>query len=163
MNWEVIISGAAFLVSGIVAVYSYLQGRKSNEMQKEQTELQRRVVELEEQREEKKKRLQKKAEIRAVIDFEETGGHRLPRKILIWNHGPADAENIEVLVDGLPPSEVEYLYTERRNDTVEVLPAGDYYDYSFGNREENQAPIDITVTYDDLLDEKQEYKTKLRL
>ena len=163
MSWELIIGISGVVISIISICIAGWSAYNSKKYSGQQTELQRRIVELEEQREEEKKRFQESAGIEAKIDFEETGGHRFPRKILIWNHGPADAKNLKVLVDGHPPSQVEHLITKKRNDTIEVLPAGDYYDYSFGNREENQASIEIIVMYDDPLAEENEYKTKLRL
>lgn len=140
-----------------------MAARKSNSFSKEQTELQRRVVELEEQRESEKQKSLNSALIHAEIDFEEAGGRRYPRKIMIWNQGMAIAENLKIFIDDNSPLEADYLYTEESTDQLEVLPPGDHYAYPFQKMDENQPPVRIKIIYEDPQRNEQEYETKLRL
>lgn len=163
MSWELIIAFSSVVISLLsvgVAIWSAI---KSNSIGKEQTELQRKVVELEEKREEEKKVFENSASIHAEIDFEETAGYRFPRSIMIWNQGMMNAENLRVYIDNEPSSEVNYLLTDKNEDVLEVLPAGDYYSYSFKTREENQPAIEVKVIFDDPQGSDQEYKRKLRV
>ena len=156
MNWELLLSITAIIVTAIIGFFTWVQNRKNNK-------LQGRIVELEEQREIERKRIENSANINASIDFEESTGYRFPKSVIIRNYGMAPAENLKVEVNGKPPSEVSFLYTKEKDDVLEVLPTGDYYDYPFDSRDDDLTLIEVTITYDDPATKDNKKQFKLRL
>jgi hypothetical protein len=122
MNWELIISICALVISAITAVYSYLQGRKSNSLQQEQTELQRRVVNLEEKREKDKQKERIKADVKAEVVFRKTAKGKRANKLRIYNEGAGAAENVRIKINEDPITECNFIITDQ--DSFDIIAPG---------------------------------------
>ncbi len=92
------ISIAIAFISVVAAAYF---GLKSQRLEKKNTDLQKRLLEIEETRENDRKRATSKAQLRAVI--EEHGNHNY--RLVIENTGDSEARNITLKMDGKPINE----------------------------------------------------------
>lgn len=164
MNWELIISGAAFVVSLGVAIYSYLQGRKSNDLQEEQTKLQRRVVEIEEQREQERLKKETKARLRPVLKYidRHDSAREIARQITIENLGKHEAQNIRMYVDGDPVSMHRDIFCRPDNKLSPIQPGSDQM-WRIEVDEESPEVCEITLKWDDKTGNDYEFKDKLAL
>ncbi|MCW9708837.1 hypothetical protein [Fodinibius salsisoli] len=164
MNWELIISGAAFVVSLGVAIYSYLQGRKSNDLQEEQTKLQRRVVEIEEQREQERLAKENRADLQPYFRYisRKDSPVKIARQITIENLGKHEAQNIRMYVDGDPVSMHRDIFCRPDNKLSPIQPDSDQM-WCIEVDEESPEVCEIMLKWDDETGSDYEFKDKLPL
>lgn len=89
------ISAGIALVSVAAAIYF---GLRSQRLQRENADLQKRLVEIEEARDQERKKTIKKAQLSAHIEEYGRNNHRL----VVENAGNAEARNINLTMDGKP-------------------------------------------------------------
>lgn len=161
---ENIIALVALSVSGIAAYYSYRQRTKSNDLQEEQTELQRRVVNIEEQREQERLKKETKARLRPVFKYidRHDSTREIARQIKIENIGKVKAYNIRMFVDGDPLSMHRNTFC-RRDDKISPIQAGNYQMWRIEVDEESPEACEITLKWDDETGIDYEFKDKLSL
>ena len=125
MNWELIISGFALLISGITAWYSYKQGSKSNNLQE-------RVVALEEQREQERIEEANKA---MIVPRMTTGAARSGKTkflLSVFNEGQSEARNVRVFINGQTPTEYPNILTDE--DSIEVIGPSNKFDFTVAEK-----------------------------
>lgn len=96
----------ALLVSIAAAILAYRAHRKSDRTASEQTDLQRRLLTIENARERDRRRDAARADLRATIRA--MGRSEWPQ-LLVWNEGAGAARAVDIKVDGKPATESEYL------------------------------------------------------
>ncbi len=159
MTIEIWFSGFALLISAIVAIYSYMQGRKSNELQEEQTDLQRRVVELEEKRETERKEEKIRANLRAEVDYRPTAAGRVAKKLRIVNEGQGAAKNIRIEIEGKSIEGCDFIL--KGNKSLDVLAAGNEFLLPMATSKDSPASWLTTLYWDDKTAKNQKFETTL--
>lgn len=149
---ELILSIIAVIISAMVAVYTYLQGRKSNQLQE-------RIVQLEEQREQDKQVAANQADVKAEIVQKPTNHGKLSKKFRIYNSGESQARNIRVWIDDEPVYDVGFIHIDE--PFIEILAPGSHVDFitSFSN----DTPLNwkTTILWDDDSGKDRKFETML--
>jgi len=156
MNWELLISAIALIVSGMAAFYSFKQGRRSNQLQE-------RIVDIEEQREKERLAKENKADLRASFKYENLLDEgQVASHIVVRNEGKIKAENIRLYVDGDPVTQHKYMMQSHSHKLSPILPDKEYK--SVISVEENEPEsCEIKLLWDDETGRNYEFKEKLPL
>lgn len=91
LPWETVIAACSLVVSVVALLVSYRAQREANAAQ-------RRIVEIEEQRERDRQMQRCQARLQPELRRQVSGSYRL----YLVNHGESEARNIRVRLDGKP-------------------------------------------------------------
>lgn len=150
-----LIAIGAILVSLLSIYFSFRANKKSLTLQKEQTEMQKRITQIEESRERERAIQSKKACLKAELRKNKRGSYRL----VIKNSGQGTARNVKATLDGKPILEHPAINPGQQ----EITLIGPYSEISyiaritFGCR----PPFKFKVTWEDDSGEPGEYETTL--
>jgi hypothetical protein len=164
MSWELIIafSGLIFSIISIgVAIWS---ARKSNSISKEQTDLQRRMVDIEERKERDRKDDYLKARIEVNILKRETASGRRPYQVRIINKGKGDARNVTWFINGIQPSDYpDILDSDNNINVIKRIKAGTGQVAKIATSKDSEKVWIIKVIWDDDANKKNAEEFELRL
>ena len=147
--WAGVIIGGGSLVVSMLAVW------KSSRAQREANAAQKRIVEIEEQREREKRLEAKQAHLRPELRKVERDTYRL----YLLNHGKAEARNIRIKLDGMPLAEH---CAAVQNDRMPVfLGPGAECSVPLAFRYGCAPPFEIEITWDDDYSTDRSYRTTL--
>lgn len=149
------------LISVAVAIWS---ARKSNSFSKEQTDLQRRVVELEEQRERERKLKEDRADLRAIISYKpgKEGYSEYASHIKVDNSGGMKAENIRMYVDGDPVTQHRYMMQHNDYKIGSLNPGGPQL-WAIHITEDAPETCEIELKWDDETGKDYSWKERVAL
>ncbi len=153
------ISNIISIVTAIVSVAAFWQShcaaKRSAKVQEEQVEMQKRITQIEEAREQDRVIQSRKAYLKAELRKNERGSYRL----VIKNSGQGTARNVKATLDGKPILEHPAINPSQQ----EITLIGPYSEISyiaritFGCR----PPFKFKVTWEDDSGEPGEYETTL--
>lgn len=139
---ELFATWAGIVIAGISLIVAAISLWKSDRAQREANAAQRRIVEIEEQREQDRVGESRRAVVRVAL--RRTGN---AFRLCIQNVGQAEARNLKIRLDGIPASEHP------------VVPGGQTFPTMVGPGAEvgllmaltwgTDAPTELTVTWDD--------------
>jgi len=148
-SWAGVIIGVGSLIVSMIAVW------KSSQAQREANAVQKRIVEIEEQREREKLFEAKQANLRAELRKVERRTYRL----YLVNHGKAEAHNIRIKLDGTPLAEH---CAAVQNDRMPVfLGPGAECSVLLAISSVCAPPFEIEITWDDDYGTDRTYRTTL--
>lgn len=126
MTLEFIIALSGVVISLISVSVAVWSAKKSNAFSKEQTDLQRRVVELEEQRERERKLKEDRADLRAVFQYYEPvdGFNKKASFVNIENTGKMEARNIRIFINGDPHIHHKFIRAHNTITFNRIKPGG---------------------------------------
>ncbi len=157
MSLEIIISAIALIVSIIVAIYSYFQGSKSNQLQE-------RIVEIEEQREQERLNKENRADLQPYFRYisRKDSPVKIARQIIIKNLGKQEAQNIRMYVDGDPLSMHRNIFCRPDYKLTPIRPGSDQK-WRIEVDEESPEVCEIKLKWDDETGSDHEFNDKLLL
>lgn len=124
----------AILVSLLSVYFSFRANKNSLTLQKEQTEMQKRITQIEESRERYRITQSQKANLRAELQKKESTtayldkyhirvrDHGCDYRLLIINDGPGTARNVKATLDGKPLSEHPAVLSFKEEDSLTIGP-----------------------------------------
>ncbi len=150
-----LIAIGAILVSLLSIYFSFRANKKSLTLQKEQTEMQKRITQIEESRERERAIQSKKACLKAELREVERNNHRL----VIENSGQGTARNVKATLDGKPILEHPIIAYGQQ----EIILIGPYSEISYitGITFGCSSSFKFKVTWEDDSGEPGEYETTL--
>lgn len=152
MSMEIIISCFALLVSIIVVVYSFIQGRKSNQLQE-------RIVNIEEQREKEKKEEKIKAEVKAEVVYRKTAKGKQASKFRVYNQGAGAAQNVKIFIDDKPVKECDFVLADQNE--YEIIAAGSEVKIPVATSKDSPSNWKTVIHWDDKTGTDNEFETIL--
>lgn len=164
MSIELIIALSGVFISIISVSVAIWSAKKSNSFSKEQTELQRRVVELEEQRELERKLKEDRADLRPILTYKpgKEGYSEYASYFQIENNGKMKADNIRMYVDGDPVTQHKYMM--RHHDyKLGSLNPGRPKSWSVHITEEDPEICEVELKWDDETGKDHSFKEKVAL
>lgn len=159
MSWELIIGLAGVAISLISIFIAGWSAYNSTKYSKKQTDLQRRVVELEEQREREKQSVKIKADVKAEVMYRNTAAGKQPYKFRVFNDGAGAAERIRVMINGDPIKECGFILTEQ--NTLEVIAAGTDVKFPMATSKDSPSNWKTVVLWDDKTGTNNKFETIL--
>lgn len=164
MTIELTTAVIGIVISFISVAVATWSARKSNKYRKEQIELQRKVVDLEEQRERERKIKEDRALLRAEIDYLEhhKGYYKLANYMAIKNLGNMKAEYIRMYVNGEPVSTQRYMMRHHSHILNDMSPGGPNK-WSLSIDEETPDTVDIELKWDDETGKDYSWKDRMPL
>ncbi len=145
--------GIAF-VSVIAAVYF---GIKSQRLEKKNTDLKKRLLEIEETRENDRKKAITKAQLRARI--EDRGNHNY--RLVVENTGNCEAQNIQLRMDGKPLN--EHPAAVSGDSEISHIGPHSFATRLLGLTLKCSPPFDFEVTWEDESGQSGVYRTTLTI
>ncbi|MFH5885442.1 hypothetical protein ACG2F4_14110 [Halalkalibaculum sp. DA3122] len=136
MSPEIIISAVALVVSIVVAIYSYRQGQKSNELQS-------RVVKLEEKREERNQKQLSEAKLNIELEKVATGKYIFR----IINKGPAKATDFSFRINGQAPHKYDRMLFDL--ESINQIQSGQKLEKRVSNTKDQGSVIDVVANFED--------------
>lgn len=136
MSWEILISSVALVVSIVVAIYSYRQGRKSNELQS-------RVVKLEEKREERNQKQLHEAALNIELEKVATGKYIFR----IINKGPARATDFLFRINGQAPHKYDKMLLDL--ESINQIQPGQNLEKRVSKTKGQSSVIDVVANFED--------------
>lgn len=152
-----LIAIGAILVSLLSIYFSFRANKKSLTLQKEQTEMQKRITQIEESRERERAIQSKKACLKAELREVKPNNHRL----FIENSGQGTARNVKATLDGMPILNHPIIAYGQQ----EIILIGSYSEiwYKTGDMRYYSPPFKFKVTWEDDSGEPGEYETTLTI
>lgn len=129
--------------------------RKANELVEQQVEIQCRLVQIEQSREQARVLQSQQAVIRAELCKLGTGNWRL----VVRNSGQSTACNVTLALDGQPFT--EHKATVRGEQEIREIGPESEISYCIVISNECKPPFDLEVTWDDDSGRKGQYRTTL--
>ena len=154
---KILIAMGAILVSLLSIYFSFRANKKSLTLQKEQTEMQKRITQLEESRERERAIQSQKAYLKAELRKVERNNYRL----VIENSGQGTARNVKATLDGMPILEHPAIASSQQ----EIILIGPYSEISYmaGITFGCSPPFEFKVTWEDNSGVPGEYETTLTI
>jgi hypothetical protein len=146
------ISAGIALISVAAAVFF---GLRSQRLQRENTDLQKRLLEIEEAREKERQQVTRKAQLSAHIEEYGRNSHRL----VIGNAGNAEARNISLVMDGKPFDEHQAAVSGEGK--ISRIGAHSSATRLLGITMGCAPPFELEISWDDDSGEKGSYQTTL--
>lgn len=164
MSTEFFITIAGVTISLISVFVAFWSARKSNSFSKEQTELQRRVVELEEQRERERQLREDRADLRAVFQYYDSveGYDKKASFVNIVNNGKMEARNIRMFINGDPHIHHKFIRAHNLITFNPIKPGGPC-GWALNVTEETPQSCDIELKWDDDTGKNHTWKEKVPL
>lgn len=142
-----LIAAGSLVVAIIALIVSIFTNQKTNANQK-------RLIEIEEQREQKRQDKKISAQLRPELRRDGKS-----ERLVITNHGDAEARNVRVIMDGNPLAEHK---TAVSNDHMpELVGANSEISCLLAISQGNAPPFNIEIKWDDNSDNDKEYRTTL--
>lgn len=113
-----LIAIGAILVSLLSVYFSFRANKNSLALQKEQIEMQKRITQIEEAREQDRAIQSRKANLKAELQKVERNNYRL----VINNSGQGTARNVKATLDGKPLSEHPAVLSFKEEDSLTIGP-----------------------------------------
>ena len=113
-----LIAIGAILVSLLSVYFSFRANKNSLTLQKEQIEMQKRITQIEEAREQERAIQSRKANLQAELQKVERNNYRL----VINNSGQGTARNVKATLDGKPLSEHPAVLSFKEEDSLTIGP-----------------------------------------
>lgn len=149
-----LISAVSLLVSIIVAAISVWQhyDRKAFERKShdETLAIERRVVEIEEQRDTEKQEKSKKAILLPEFDsncHSHSYGEYRDTKLIIRNNGQSTAKNVKVYIDGVDV--INHPKISPKTQYIKCIAPSSHFDYEFYQMNDKNLVYSITIEWED--------------
>jgi len=161
----------AILVSLLSVYFSFRANKNSLTLQKEQTEMQKRITQIEESRERYRITQSQKANLRAELQKKESTtayldkyhirvrDHGCDYRLLIINDGPGTARNVKAMLDGKPILEHPAIVSSQQE--IGTIGPGSEISYIAAITNDCSPPFEFKVTWEDDSGEPGEYETTL--
>jgi hypothetical protein len=146
-NFSNLIAAGSLIVAIIALIFSIVSNQKAIANQK-------RLVEIEEQREQERQNQKSSAQLRPELRRVEKS-----KRLVIKNYGDAEARNVRIIMDGKPLAEHK---TSLSNVHMPEL-VGAYSEIScvLAINKDNAPPFNIEIKWDDNSGNDKEYRTML--
>jgi len=152
-----LIAIGAILVSLLSIYFSFRANKKSLTLQKEQTEMQKRITQIEESRERERAIQSKKACLKAELREVKPNNHRL----FIENSGQGTARNVKATLDGKPI--FRHPVIDRDQQVITLIGSHSKISYMADIKLGRRPPFKFKVTWEDDSGEPGEYETTLTI
>lgn len=152
-----LIAIGAILVSLLSVYFSFRANKNSLTLQKEQTEMQKRITQIEEAREQDRAIQSRKANLKAELRKVERNSYRL----VINNSGQGTARNVEAKLDGKPILEHPAIASSQQE--IKLIGPCSEISYITGIALDCSPPFKFKVTWEDDSGVPGEYETTLTL
>ena len=152
-----LIAIGAILVSLLSVYFSFHANKKSLALQKEQTEMQKRITQIEEAREQDRAIQSRKANLKAELRKDERNSYHL----VIKNSGQGTARNVKATLDGKRISEHRAIASS--DQEITLIGPGSEILYTVGITFDCSPPFKFKVTWEDDSGEPGEYETTLTI
>ena len=155
-----LIAIGAVLVSLLSVCFSVHANKNSLTLQKEQTEMQKRITQIEEAREQNRVIQSRKANLKAELREVKRNSYRL----VIENSGQGTARNVKATLDGKPISEHPAILfdKETKEDALIIGPhSGISYIMCITKDPGTSPPFEFKVAWEDDSGEPGKYETTL--
>lgn len=157
MDTSDVIALAATCLSALALTYGWLANRKATRYTAQSNEMQGRLVEIEERREEAQAVTAQRAGL--VLTLQSSPGrHGKDWRLILANHGEAEARNIEVTLDGTSIFDIGHVMTDSGEIT---LGAGNACRWAVAIGGGFRPPWQAIVNWEDDSGIPGEYKTTL--
>ena len=153
-----LIAIGAILVSLLSIYFSFRANKNSLTLQKEQTEMQKRITQIEESRERERAIQSKKACLKAELREVERNNRRSHR-LVIENYGQGTARNVKATLDGMPI--LEHPAFIRSQQEIILISPHSKISYMADIKLSCSPPFEFKVTWEDDSGEPGEYETTL--
>ena len=150
-----LIAIGAILVSLLSVYFSFRANKNSLTLQKEQIEMQERITQIEEAREQDRAIQSRKANLKAELRKVERNNYRL----VINNSGQGTARNVKATLDGKPILEHPAIVSNQQG-IILICPDSEI-SYMAGITFGCSPPFEFKVTWEDDSGEPGEYETTL--
>ena len=135
MNWELIISGIALIISGLSWYYSKKANRRSNDLQE-------KMLNIELKRERDKEIASKKAEL--IPNFV------AQKQFRVVNNGKGEARNVRITINDYVPSEhPDILEKSKDVDRISRIREGTGFVYNIAIDKDSEQIWNISIKWDD--------------
>jgi len=138
-----LIAIGAILVSLLSVYFSFRANKNSLTLQKEQIEMQKRITQIEEAREQERAIQSRKANLKAELQKVERNNYRL----VINNSGPGTARNVKATLDGKPILEHPAIVHDQQEITL-IGPDSEI-SYMTDINFDCSPPFEFKVTWED--------------
>jgi Na+-transporting NADH:ubiquinone oxidoreductase subunit NqrC len=143
MIGSIIIAVIALIISVVVANYSYRLRQENNKLIEEQTRLQRRVLELEEQQEKLKLKGRNKADLRIRLIRNDAASYTFQ----IHNKGPAEITHFSFKINGEPPHIYDRILSDL--ESIPKIQSGKKYERKISYTKGQKPFMDVTANFKD--------------
>jgi len=150
-----LIAIGAILVSLLSGYFSFRANKNSLALQKEQIEMQKRITQIEEAREQERAIQSRKANLQAELQKVERNNYRL----VINNSGQGTARNVKATLDGKPILEHPAIVPDQQE--IILIGPDSEISYMTGIKLGCSPPFEFKITWEDDSGEPGEYETTL--
>jgi len=157
---KILIAMGAILVSLLSIYFSFRANKKSLTLQKEQTEMQKRITQIEESRERERAIQSQKACLKAELREVERNNHRY-HCLVIENSGQGTARNVKATLDGKPILEHPAIASGQQE--IILIGPDSEISYIAVITLDCSPPFEFKVTWEDGSGEPGEYETTLTI